>query len=389
MSSPDRQRFELHIPTSTILKALGTTVLVWAGVRLWPEVLLLLVSAILAIALEPTVNWLNKKRLPRGVSVMILAALLVSGIGLLAAFVLPQVLEQVGDFIRDLPELRRHIRDSIEPENASLRQSVDSLVRMPSSETMSKQLGSLLMMGQATLSGLAAAILVLIVTLYLILDGRRLYAWLLAYVPLEHRCKMAETVPAVSSVIRAYVRGQLITSFMFGVFSAVVLAAFHVPAVVPLALLAALCDVLPVIGIIISTVPAALLALAVSPWVALGVTTCYLVYHQFENYFLVPRVYGSAMRMSTLTVLLALIVAGSLQGILGAALILPIVAAYPTIERIWLGRYLGRRVIADHDALANAMESGDDQAIEDVLHAEEHERASAAGSGDSDPHPEP
>ena len=87
--------------------------------------------------------------------------------------------------------------------------------------------------------------------------------------------------------------------------------------------------------------------------------------------------------MSTLTVLLALIVGGSLFGLIGAVLILPMVAAYPTVERIWLANYLGKHVIADHGALARAVESGDDSAVDSVLRAERHpEERAASRSGD-------
>ena len=115
-----------------------------------------------------------------------------------------------------------------------------------------------------------------------------------------------------------------------------------------------------------------LLALTVSPLKAAVVIVLYLVYHVFETYVLVPRIYGSHLRLSTLTVLLALLVGGTLQGILGAALILPVVAAYPIIERIWLRDYLAPEVIADHSALAEAAESGSDQAIATVLQGEKH-----------------
>lgn len=82
----------------------------------------------------------------------------------------------------------------------------------------------------------------------------------------------------------------------------------------------------------------------------------YVIYHLFETYLIAPRVYGNLLRLPTLSVLLALIVGGTLQGILGAVLVLPLVAAYPIIERIWLKSYLSREVLADHKALAKAAE---------------------------------
>jgi hypothetical protein len=90
----------------------------------------------------------------------------------------------------------------------------------------------------------------------------------------------------------------------------------------------------------------------------------------FENYYIAPRVYGPQIRMSMLTVLLALIVGGSLFGLMSAILISPIVAA--TNQRVWLADHLGKHVIADHGALARAVQSGDGSAVQSVLRAEKH-----------------
>ena len=105
---------------------------------------------------------------------------------------------------------------------------------------------------------------------------------------------------------------------------------------------------------------------------AAGVLGLYVLYHVIETYVLVPRIYGRRLQLSTLAVLLALVVGGTLQGILGAILILPLVAAYPIIERIWLHDYLSSEVIKDHAALERAVESGSDAAVEAVLKGQKH-----------------
>jgi predicted PurR-regulated permease PerM len=163
-----------------------------------------------------------------------------------------------------------------------------------------------------------------------------------------------------------------VTSFLLGAFALVVLTVFHVPAAVPLAFLAAICDVIPILGVIISTLPAVLLALTVSPAAAVSVLLLYAVYHVIENYVIVPKVYGRRLSLSTLAVLVAIVVGGSLYGVLGAVLVLPLVAAYPIIERIWLHEYLSEEVLKDHAALEQAGEAGTDRAVEKVLAGEKH-----------------
>src|SRR5436190_24386323 len=100
------QHFDLHVPSSTIAKGIATALLIWAGLRLWPELVLLLVSVILAIALEPIVDWLSARGLSRGLSVIAVALLLLVLAGLFVAFLAPPLVDQVGGFIRKLPDLR-------------------------------------------------------------------------------------------------------------------------------------------------------------------------------------------------------------------------------------------------------------------------------------------
>jgi predicted PurR-regulated permease PerM len=156
----------------------------------------------------------------------------------------------------------------------------------------------------------------------------------------------------MSGVVLAYMRGQVITCFLCGGWAFLVLILTHVPAALPLAVIAFLADLLPVVGTIAMTVPAVLLALTRGPVVALLVFAGYMLYHFVESYFIVPRVYGKQMRLSTLTVLLAIMIGGSLQGVAGAILILPFVAAYPIVERLWLREKLPEDTVERHEELA-------------------------------------
>lgn len=365
------RHFELHVPSKTILKVLLWCLLSWMLIRLWPELVYLSLSLLFAVALGPVVDRLGRVGLSRSASVVLIACLLLVTSGLVVAFVLPPLFQQGGEVAANFPAYREQAQQHL-PQSPLVRQLVTQLLLLPTKPEVAHLLNKPLVWGQMALSGVTTTLLVVIVALYLLLDGRRLYAWLLAYVPRRHRGKMARTVPEVSEVVFGYVRGQLLTSALFALFTAVVLSLLKVPAALPLALLAAICDVLPVVGIVLATAPAVLLALTVSPGVAAAVACLYVGYHLIEAYLLVPRVYGKSLRLSTLAVLLALIVGGSLQGIIGAVIVLPLVAAYPIVERIWLKSYLAPEVIQDHSALARAAETGRETAIEAVLNGEEH-----------------
>jgi predicted PurR-regulated permease PerM len=287
------------------------------------------------------------------------------------AVVLPPLVEEIRQFIANLPFLRHEMERKL-GAYPFLSQVVNQILTLPESPGVLRWMRQPLAWGKLAVGMVTALLLVLILTLYLLLDGKRLYAWLLAYVPRKHRRRMAEMAPEVSEVVRGYVQGQLLTSVVCSVFTWVALRLLDVPAALPLAILAGVTDVIPVIGMIISIVPAVLLALTVSPLTAAAVLAFFLLYNALETYVLLPRVYGKRLRLSTLAVLLALIIGGALGGIMGAILVLPIVAAYPIIERIWLHEYLSEDVLRDHAILEEAAETGSDKAVDAVLKGERH-----------------
>jgi putative heme transporter len=373
------QKLEFHVPMVTILKLAGSGLGLWAIWLLWPEFLLFVISVLLAVTLHPAVAWLERKRVARGVSVIVIATVTLGLLALFFLFLLPPLTAQMTHLMREFPDFRARILSKIPTRYPAFQAVIAELFAWSSSPRALTVFERSFAWGQSALSGMVAAIIVGVLTLYLLLDGRSLYAWLLAFVPRTHREKVATTTDEVSDVVHAFVSGQLLAAVLFALFSAVLLTILGVPAAVPLAVIAGLCDVVPVLGILVATVPAALLALTVSPTAAAVVAVAYLGYHIVETYFLLPRIFGNKLKMSTLSVLLALVIGARLQGIIGAVLVLPLVAAYPIIERHWLGGYLKSRVLTDHVALAKAAESGSEVAIDTVISGEKH--ASEAGTG--------
>jgi predicted PurR-regulated permease PerM len=381
-TTPKPERLDVHfnLPTNTIVKILLAALITWAAIRLSSEFILLVVSIVIAVALHPLVLRMEKRGNSRGTVIVMMAAALVLVAVLTITFVSTSLADQVTRLAHNFPSFRGRIEERLPAQYPMLKKLVGEVFALPYSPEVAAQLKRPLALGTTAVSGVMAVFFTLILTLYFLLDGRRLYAWLLAYIPRRHRDKMAVTVEEVSEVVYAYVRGQVITSLLFSIYVFIVLTVFRVPASVPLALLAGFCDVIPVVGIIIATVPAALLALTVSPTAALAVMSFYIVYHLVESYFIVPRIYGQRLRLSTLAVLLALVAGNTLAGLIGAVLVLPLVAAYPIIERIWLARYLSPEVIRDHKALARSAETGNETAVDAVLQGQKHPWEGATGS---------
>ena len=369
---PAPQRVELSIPLTTIVKVLVAALVVLAVLKLWLPFLVFLVAVLIAVTLAPVVAWLERRGLSHGLAVGVVAFVMLAVIVFFAAVVLPPLIGQVLNLAEDFPAYRSRVEGQVPADKPFLKEIILEVFDLPSSPAVKEWLDQPLIWGKIAVGVVAVTFFLYVLSVYLLLDGKRVYVWLLAYVPRRYRSRMAKTIPEVSEVVFAYVGGQVLTSIMAAVASFVILTAFRVPAAVPLSLLAGICDAIPIVGVVILTVPAVLMAMTVSPMAAAGVLLFYVVYHVIETYFLVPRIYGRRLQLSTLAVLLALVVGGTLQGILGAILILPLVAAYPIIERIWLHDYLSSDVIKDHAALERAAESGSDAAVQAVLKGQKH-----------------
>jgi len=325
----------LRIPFSTLLKVALFIVLCMAVMQLWSVILILIVSSLLAVMLDPLTGWLVRHRVRRGIAVTLIAVLL---FGLVAGFlfgVVPTAATQVRELGKQAPEMTNRLVRMF-PRLTPVVAFINARAKVrPSGAQIEQWLTRGLVAGRYALEGLTTLILILVFTIYLLLEGREVIQWLLRYGSPETRSKIDQTIIAVKPVILAFMRGQLIICSLCATVTLITLTALHVPAAVPLAVLAFFADLIPVLGTIMMTVPAALVALLIGPTQALIVVAVYLTYHFVETYLVIPRVYGRQMRLSTLTVLLAIVVGGALLGAVGAVLVLPFVATYPIVERVW------------------------------------------------------
>ena len=136
----------------------------------------------------------------------------------------------------------------------------------------------------------------LVLTIYLLLDGRRTYEWFKAYTRREHRPRVDETAAKARAAILAYVIGNAATSLIAFVCTWIALAAMNVPAALLLALLAGLSDFIPVLGFFLSAAPALVLGFSVSVSVGFAVVAFYILYNAVETYCISPKVYGSRLQ---------------------------------------------------------------------------------------------
>ncbi|HEV8434276.1 MAG TPA: AI-2E family transporter [Thermoanaerobaculia bacterium] len=337
---------ELRIPFGTLVKVALFALLVAIAIKLWPVILMVIVAVLIAVLLHPVVVWLQRHRVHRGLAIGLVAIAMFALLGAFLFWVVPLMLTQIADFAKQLPAVVGRL--------GKFAPRLTTSFTAPTTAQMQKVAIRGLVGVRYAVSGLTIVILILVISLYLLNEGAKVYEWLIAFASPENRTKLRQTGDDVCPIIFAYMRGQAITCCLCGGVALVTCLSLHIQAAVVLAVLAFLCDLVPVVGTIVMTIPAVSLALLSAPWKAIVVLIVYVAYHLTESYWIIPRVYGHEMRLSTLTVLLAVTVGGVLQGAVGAVLILPFVAAYPVIERIWLAHRLQRDTLARHRRIGAA-----------------------------------
>ncbi len=349
------RRVELILPWETILKVLLAALLTFVLLRVYPLLILLLLAMLVAIAFSGLLERLLAWGWPRWLGVTVCAAVLFAVVGGLIGLLVPAVTKQGSGLLQKLPELKKEMLAHL-PETAGVRASAEQLLGADAFTDPAALVGGFLSWSKAALHFLSEFLVMLVISLYFLAEGEQAYRWLLALFPERHRQKFEEARPEFVSLVRHYVVGQAITSAAFGLYVFGLLTLFHIPSAIFLAVVSAVLDVLPLIGIVISTGLAMAVALTVSPAVTLWVGLLFFAYHMFETYVLVPKVYGHHLQLSPLVVLLSCLGAVLVGGLVGAIVVLPLVASYPMIERLWLKRHLPVDTVPKHEALTEAEE---------------------------------
>jgi predicted PurR-regulated permease PerM len=166
-----------------------------------------------------------------------------------------------------------------------------------------------------------------------LIDGPRVEIELMRLLPRAERLPARQMLAEIATQVGAYMRGQVLTSVLAGLFALLLLWAFRVPEPLALACLMAVADAIPMVGPLLGSVPAVLMALTQSVPTALAVGIGYVLYFQLESHVLVPRIYGKSMKLSSSAVVIAMSMGATLIGILGAVLALPVAAAVPVVLR--------------------------------------------------------
>ncbi|MBC7519384.1 MAG: AI-2E family transporter [Microbacteriaceae bacterium] len=297
----------------------------------------------IALGLDPLVTWLESKSIKRPLAIMIvLIAVLAVFTGLVLALV-PVISNEIQNLIGQIPSLIQGINDQSLLRN--LRSSVpwlpvdkvltSAIASAQDPAFLSNLGGGVLKAGLGVLSGVTGAAIILILTLYFIASLASLKRGVYRLVPASKRVRFADLSEQISQSVGRYVVGQVTLALINGVLSFIVLTFFvRADYSALLAFVAFIGSLIPLVGTISASVVITLAVLLFNGTPAVfWVAGYYLVYMQIEAYVINPRIMNRAVQVPGVIVVIAALAGGTLLGILGALVAIPIAASVQLIVK--------------------------------------------------------
>jgi predicted PurR-regulated permease PerM len=324
---PLAERSPFRVAFAATLGVLTALLLAKAAAEVRDVLILVVVSAFLAIGLNPAVEWLQRHRVKRGIAVAATTgAVLLFFVGFVAAAA-PPVTRQATALQKNIPDYVERLR-----ENDTFRRLDDQYdITQKAKDLVAEQgqaaAGAALGAATALLGIVFKTLTVLVLTLYFLGSYPRIKRGAYRLVPRSRRARVGLIADEILVRVGGYVLGNLATSVIAGACAAVFFVIAGVPYPVALAMLVAFFDLIPLVGATIAAVVCTAVAFFVSVPVGVASLAYFLVYQQVENYVLVPRVMKRTVDISPLATIVAALIGGALLGILGALLAIPVAAA--------------------------------------------------------------
>ena len=310
----------------------------WLLYRARDALLVIYVSVLLSIGFGPIVRAIERhpvkrgdRALPRWLAILVVYLVFVAALTITGFLVIPPLVDQAQELWTRLPSfLDRAQTFLIDRGLLNHRITLEEAVRNAPG-TPGTAVGTVATAVSRIIGFIIAFITILILTFYLLIDSDALYKAFARLFPRDARPRVLDASRKITTKVSAWLNGQLILAGTIGSTAAIGLYLLGVPYFYVLALIAAIGEMVPVIGPILSAVPAILAGLTVSPQTALFVALFWLGQQQIENHLLVPKVMERQVGVSPVVVIVALLVGGSVLGILGALLAVPTAAILQVI----------------------------------------------------------
>lgn len=326
MTAPARTLID--ISSATLFRVVVFVVGLWFLWFIREIILLLIVAILIASALEPIVRWLQKFRLPRAVSVLLVYFIVIAVIGGIGTALLPPLISEVRALARELPDAYARLEALLGGAGAvlgtpevisSLQEGLVSLGNF-----LARSTGGFFATTRSVFGSVFAVILTFVISFYLVVSRNNLVLFVRSLVPVRHHAYVLNLVERAQEKIGRWVIAQLLLGIIVGVITFIGLWSLGVPYALALALLAGFLELIPVIGPILAGIPAVLLGFTQSLLLGFLVLILYIVIQQLENHLLVPNIMRRAIGLNPLATIIAVLIGAKLAGFLGILLAVPV-----------------------------------------------------------------
>jgi predicted PurR-regulated permease PerM len=324
-----------------MLSAVLTAALAWTLFLARDALLIVYISAVVAIGLSPLVETAEQRitfrsdRIPRwaailGIYLSIIGILI--GVGLL---IIPPLVDQAQAFWAAMPALVERGRQWLLQWGVLAPGTSTTDVIRQAPVGGGDAVGTVVAAVWGFIGGIFGAVTILILSFYMLADSSQITRAFVRLFPRAERARVQDACNRVTTKVSAWLGGQLLLAGIIGTTAAIGLWLLGVPYFYVLALIAGIGEMIPVVGPFLAAIPAVAVALSVSPPLALGVALFFFVQQQLENHVLVPKVMARQVGVSPVIVIVSLLIGGSLLGIVGAILAVPTAAILQVMFEEW------------------------------------------------------
>lgn len=323
-----------HVAWATLLFAF-VVFCFWLIYRFYEVIFTLFVGIVLGTFIRPIVNWLYQRGVPRVVGVVLVYIVFLLFMSAFLWLLFPLLFQQGATIARELPANYQSVRGTFleSPNQFVVRLGYLFPPTLPGFKpvqptgqdvvTSAEQFWNYILL---TANAIFTTIIVLVLTLYWVIDGPRIIKSLLLLVPQDHREAIGELVAAMEASVGSYLVGQAILCVTIGILALIAYVLIGLPNAMVLALAAGVMEAVPMVGPVLGAVPAALVALSIGTDRFVWVIVATIIIQQLENSLLVPRIMKRTVGVNPFVTLLALFAFGDLFGIAGALMAIPMAA---------------------------------------------------------------
>lgn len=307
----------------------------WLIYRFRLVIFFLFIGIVLGIAIRPTVQWLNQKRIPRSASIIGIYMLIFLGVLGFVWLIFPLIAGQITQIALNIPDYYQVLRNSMIDSSSRLLRILGfqlppriisfSPTGQPDGQAIDRVAQTLQIAGYIS-KGLFATIAIFILGFYWTLESERAIRTMLLFLPGDRREPVRQGIADIEAKLGSFIRGESILVLSIAIMSFIAYLIIGLPYVLVLAIFAGIMEAVPVVGPILGAIPAAFVALTIDPSKVIFVIISTLIIQGLENYILVPRVMGKTVGINSFAILLSLAAFTSLLGLPGALLAVPLAA---------------------------------------------------------------